>query len=198
MSRIFKALSLAALLFASAPVHAVTCGEEECPPGHVCLNRGDGERCWQTCRYDSQCESGCCIVVSAPQTAWICGRPSECGMDLSGGDGGEAAGAICEDERCSSLEKCVSFDEIGLTCAALCEEDSDCESDCCALIDTGEKVCIPEEVECPHKKSGESPGRNGPQCGAQINRPNGWFWGLLLLLVWLMSRGGGRFRRNRL
>ncbi len=169
MLRLF--LTLLCLVLGSATAFAdVPCAGSTCSANYLCLDRGNGEGCYQICRWDFQCESQCCIQIWSPQTAWICGASSECGVD-PGTDGDTDDGSLtdgdassddrdpveptrCGDVMCTSFEACITLDDDREECAPICSAATDCASGCCAATESGRRVCMPADIECPQDQEG--------------------------------------------
>lgn len=137
----------------------------DCPgTTHICLDRGEGDECWRRCRWDSQCETGCCVEIYDPYTTWICGTNKECGTAPDGDETPVEPNKDCGETTCSSLEVCITIEEDDERCAAICTKSDDCESECCATIDTGQRVCLPEEMECPQSEDDGGGSDSNPFC----------------------------------
>lgn len=194
---------LSAVLHFQVSEAGTPCGESECEANHLCLDRGDGESCWRICRWDWQCESGCCTQIIQPYTAWICGTDEDCGSTTAS-DGDGSAGIPCGDSYCVSGEYCITVttggssgsggDEDGgeanirVECAKACVNDSDCPSGCCADTLAG-RACWPSGVECPE----ETPiGGSGVSCGSQAPFTNSLAWIILVLFAFFLRPRGSQ------
>ncbi len=225
-----KAIAIATFLcvfflLQTFPAHAgVACGGTTCPEHYLCLDRGDGESCWMICQTNLQCPTTCCTRISVPYTAWICGTEDDCGMTTTtdgdggtmsdgdvtystdGDDGNSVETSDCGENTCTSWELCIVIESGRTACASLCESDSDCSSGCCADVVTGDKVCLPADMDCPRGSSSSSTdgddteedddsGSDSPfSCGNQTGAPSLWFWLILLtgarLTLWFTRRKG--------
>lgn len=213
MRLMLSALLLAGLVFAAPGARAVECGEETCPAGAMCIDRGNGERCWSLCRVSLDCESACCRQIRYPFTAWICADTEECYPDPDGddtpdgdpthpdGDGealedGDAETETprpeepepCAGRLCSSVERCAVFGDREPECTPVCRRAFDCTSECCVVGYASTAVCMPLDMECPRDKRVKV----DPACSGAGAAPSVW---LLLGGLWLFRRlraGGPR------
>ncbi len=197
---IFFPILLVFLLSPFAAKAGVYCAGTTCPDNNLCLDRGDGSACYAICRFDWQCATGCCIQVVAPYVAWICGTEADCGSG-SATDGDQDSSTVtqtgepgpCGDSYiCTEDEVCEEFDaEEGPICVPLCYYPGDCDSECCAYVPTGQKVCYPEDAACPEDESAAPSNLLDPS-SCLSTTGGGMEWLLALLLLVLLRRGRER------
>lgn len=211
--KIFATLVFFVLLLTSFEVFAgVDCGDFDCEDNELCIDRGQGNDCWQTCRTDFNCDSGCCIQIVSPFTAWICGSASECG-NVDGDDDSDddldyddeinvdgdtieiehsGHGGVCGDTECNSWQICIVMENGLEACAAVCQNHSECASGCCATIKSGEKICLSAGEECVSEVDGDSDAEQETEdkgCsdkGLFCESAGGSFIFGMLMLAWLV------------
>jgi hypothetical protein len=94
--------------------------------------------CAAACTDAAECMSGCCAPV-ANSSSMACSPRGFCANTCSGASGACTANTDC----CQNFE-CVGTN--GGTCAAVCTENSECESGCCApLTNASVSVCSADQ-----------------------------------------------------
>jgi|GEM_PF-4273610 len=177
MKNLLCCIFVCSLLFSSSAFAGVDCGDFDCEDNELCLDRGEGNDCFQSCRLDAECATNCCIQIRVPYTSWICVDGSECG--LSDGDDDEEVdlddeetvepdgdsginveqggyGGMCGDDTCNSWQICIELSNGSEACATVCEKHSECASGCCASTTLGQKICLSADEECPSDTDGDS------------------------------------------
>ena len=173
------------LIAGDAFASGIECGDIKCEDNEICLDRGAGKACWQTCRVDENCDSGCCRQITSPYTSWICVDRSECGLVDSDGDfendndleqdsdleddthvnnsDGDSwvdieqggYGGQCGEEECNSWQICIVTRNGSEACATVCKQHSECASGCCAKTSMGKKICLSANESCPVDVDGD-------------------------------------------
>ena len=172
-----------------------TCGTKTCYAPDKCLDpfQTGTNDCWRICRPEvpTTCGDYCCRTFSKPIKVSVCVANDVCETDPSDGDGeGEAESdesfksCAGNSDLCSSLQSCIKLDDGRKLCAPLCKASTDCPSNCCADIATGQQACMPADITCPQDQDGDKSSSKGgcdtnPFCDAgSLNGSSG----LLLLL----------------
>lgn len=118
-----------------------SCAENEngCCNGSTCINNMDTPGiCALNCENGSECNTGCCAPISDAAGS-VCAPVEYCVACVGAGDS-----CAADVNSCCSDSVCVN-NSLGIHCAALCSTGSQCNSGCCAPLDTGVTVCSPAQ-----------------------------------------------------
>ena len=117
---------------------------QACCNGSTCVDFGDGVvECAGNCATGNDCLDCCCIPLQG--TGAVCAL-GFCSGECEPAQQCSAIGSLCDlDEDCCEFSAggawCVNDPNWGLSCAASCEVDDDCQSGCCAPLVTGGNAC---------------------------------------------------------
>jgi hypothetical protein len=104
---------------------------------------GVGQVCTAACASASDCVSGCCVSLTDGTRA--CNIPLFCASNAAcrapvGGACARDADCCRETAGLRNPTACTCFGS-DCSCAALCSQNSDCSSGCCARRDDGVRIC---------------------------------------------------------
>ena len=107
-----------------------------CTEDQWCIT--DFGECRDSCRFDSDCATGCCAPLEGGDAACLDSRYCDEGGGSSGGD----------ECNCSSDEICVNTNGVP-GCYPICTSNSECSSGCCSTVDgAASNACAPDASYC--------------------------------------------------
>jgi hypothetical protein len=125
--------------------------QSDCCGGFICVNFGDSARCTMECTRDGHCPEDCCVGLEDSDQS-VCAPGEYCGSTCKG------AGETCSrNGDCCSGYVCVNWGD-HVSCAYECSYGSECNSGCCADLESGSGACG-NSIYCS-----ESDGGGGDEC----------------------------------
>lgn len=125
----------------------------ECCDEALCISfQGDDAVCADACDENAGCRSGCCALLSDSDGNFVGGACAS--SQVCGGSDCREVGFSCDvNGDCCGFDLYEAFC-VNVTdgkgpgaCLDACSDDSDCDSNCCVLLDDDvNSVCAPESV----------------------------------------------------
>ncbi len=102
--------------------------------------------CASTCDANAKCVSGCCAVLDDYSGACTAARLCGDGSCRENGFSCDDSADCCDFDEESPGSYCLDLERGGPgVCAARCDDDGDCESECCLPLANGDSACFPTE-----------------------------------------------------